>query len=108
MTDIVEINDSNFNDNITNSKGLAIVDFYAPWCGPCRKLSDIIAQVADEFAGRVNVFKLNTDDNIETAKTHSVSSLPTILIFKDGNAVERIAGLTPKSTIVANIEKHLQ
>ena len=107
MADIIEINDANFSDNVTNSKGLTVVDFYAPWCGPCRKLADIVAQVADEFTGRIKVFKLNTDENLETAKLHSVSSLPTILIFKDGESVERIAGLTPKSTIVTNIEKHL-
>ena len=107
MADILEINDSDFSDNVANSKGLTVVDFYAPWCGPCRKLADIIAQVAEEYAGRINVFKLNTDENIETAKLYSVSSLPTILIFKDGESVERISGLTPKSTIINNIEKHI-
>jgi len=107
MADIIEINDTNFNDNVTNAKGVTVVDFYAPWCGPCRKLSDIISQVADDFAGRVNVFKFNTDENVEAAKQFSVSSLPTVLIFKDGESVERLTGLVPKSSIVTHIEKHL-
>ena len=107
MADITEINDSNFTDNVKNAKGLTVVDFFAPWCGPCRKLSDIISQIADEFAGRVNIYKLNTDENIDTATQYSVSSLPTILIFKDGESVERLVGLVPKSSIVSHIEKHL-
>lgn len=107
MSDIVEINDSNFQDNVVNAKGLTVVDFYAPWCGPCRKLSEIISQIADDFAGRASVYKLNTDENIETAKQFSVSSLPTILIFKDGETVERLTGLMPKSSIATHIEKYL-
>jgi len=107
MADIIEIKDTDFTETVVNAKGLTVVDFFAPWCGPCRKLSDIISQIADDFAGRVKIYKLNTDENIETAKQYSVSSLPTILIFKDGESVERLVGLVPKSSIVTHIEKHL-
>ena len=64
MSNIIEINDSNFQENVVNAKGLTVVDFYAPWCGPCRKLSEIISQIADDFAGSATIYKLNTDDNI--------------------------------------------
>lgn len=107
MSDIVEINDNDFQEKVTNAKGLTVVDFYAPWCGPCRKLSEIVSQISEEFAGRATVYKLNTDENLETAKQYSVSSLPTLLIFKDGESVERLTGLMPKSSIVTHIEKHL-
>lgn len=107
MSDIVEINDNDFQEKVANAKGLTVVDFYAPWCGPCRKLSEIVSQISEEFAGRANVYKLNTDENLETAKQYSVSSLPTLLIFKDGESVERLTGLMPKSSIVTHIEKHL-
>ena len=107
MSDIVEINDNDFQEKVANAKGLTVVDFYAPWCGPCRKLSEIVSQISEEFAGRANVYKLNTDENLETAKQYSVSSLPTLLIFKNGESVERLTGLMPKSSIVTHIEKHL-
>ena len=107
MSEIVEINDNDFQEKVANAKGLTVVDFYAPWCGPCRKLSEIVSQISEEFAGRANVYKLNTDENLETAKQYSVSSLPTLLIFKDGESVERLTGLMPKSSIVTHIEKHL-
>ena len=107
MSDIVEINDNDFQEKVANAKGLTVVDFYAPWCGPCRKLSEIVSQISEEFAGRATVYKLNTDENLETAKQYSVSSLPTLLIFKDGESVERLTGLMPKSSIVTHIEKHL-
>ena len=107
MSNAMDINDSTFEQEVINSSELTIVDFWAPWCGPCRKLGPVLDEVAKEFEGKLKVVKLNTDENLKTAKEYSVSSLPTLLILKDGKAVERLVGLMPKSSIVSNIEKHL-
>ena len=107
MSNALDINDNTFEDEVTNSQGVTIVDFWAPWCGPCRKLGPVLDEVSQDFEGKVKVVKLNTDENLKTAKEYSVSGLPTLLIFKNGKAVERLVGLMPKSSIVSNIEKHL-
>ncbi len=107
MSNAMDINDSTFEQEVINSSELTIVDFWAPWCGPCRKLGPVLDEVAKDFEGKLKVVKLNTDENLKTAKEYSVSGLPTLLIFKEGKAVERLVGLMPKTTIVSNIEKHL-
>ena len=107
MSNIQELNENTFKNQVIDSKEITLVDFYAPWCGPCRKMADIMAQIADEYSGKVNVFKLNTDENIKVAKEFSISSLPSILIFKEGQAKERLVGLMPKSSLINNIEKYL-
>ena len=99
-----EINDNNFENIVINSENLSIVDFWAPWCGPCRKMSAVIDEVANEFEGKVNVCKINTDENLKSAKEYSISGLPSILIFKDGKPIERLVGLMPKDTLSNNIK----
>lgn len=107
MANIQELNETTFKSQILDSPELTVVDFYAPWCGPCRKMADVMAQLADEYKGKVNIYKLNTDENIKIAKEYSISSLPSILVFKDGQAKERLVGLMPKSSLINNIEKYL-
>ncbi len=102
-----EITDSNFENEVLKSQNISIVDFWAPWCGPCRKMSVVIDEVANEFEGRINVFKINTDENLKSAKEYSISGLPSILIFKGGKAIERLVGLMPKNTLANNIKKYL-
>ena len=107
MSNAVDVNDGNFQTEVIEADKLTIVDFWAPWCGPCRRLGPILDEIAGDFTDKVKVVKVNTDENMKTAKEFSISGLPSILIFKNGEAVERLVGLMPKSTLVSNIEKHL-
>src|SRR5574344_1282128 len=107
MSNALDINDNNFDDEVINAQGLTIVDFWSPWCGPCRKLGPVLDEIASEYDGKISILKLNTDENLKTAKDYSVSGLPTLLLFKEGKAVERLVGLMPKTSIISNIEKHI-
>ena len=83
------------------------MDFFANWCGPCRKLGPILEEVSEELSEKGKFAKIDTDENIEMAKKYQVSGLPTLLVFKNGEVAERLVGLMPKSSIITNIEKHL-
>lgn len=108
MSKALEVNEANFEQEVKKSDTpIVVVDFWAPWCGPCRKLSPLIDEIADEFAGKIKVVKVNTDENLKLAQEYSISGIPSILLFKSGEAVERLVGLMQKSSLVSNIEKHL-
>ncbi|MDD3593615.1 MAG: thioredoxin [Candidatus Gastranaerophilales bacterium] len=107
MSKALEVIDSTFEQEVKNSERPVLVDFWAPWCGPCRKISPIIDEIADEFDGKVKVVKVNTDENLKTTQEFSISGIPSILIFKNGQAVERLVGLMQKAQLISNIEKHI-
>lgn len=107
MSNALDITDATFEAEVLASSVPVVVDFWAPWCGPCRKLGPVLDEVAEELEGKVKVVKINTDENLKTAKEYSIIGLPSLLVFKNGQAVERLVGLMPKSSIVSNIEKHL-
>lgn len=107
MSNAADINDSTFESEVLGSEVPVVVDFWAPWCGPCRKLSPILDEVSEELKEKIKVVKINTDENLKTAKEYSIIGLPSLLIFKNGQAVERLVGLMPKSSIISNIEKYL-
>ena len=104
---VQKIDVESFNSKVINSEKMTIVDFYADWCGPCRKLSPIMDEIEQELSDKIKFTKINTDENIDAAREYQVSGLPTLLLFKDGKVVERMVGLMPKNSIITNIEKHL-
>ena len=106
MATIEEIADSNFEQNVVKATGVVVVDFWAQWCGPCRKLMPLMEQIQNEFQ-EIKIFKIDADKNINSAKEYGISSLPTVLIFKDGEVKEIMAGMMQKSAIVSNIKKYL-
>ena len=107
MSNVIEITDENFEQEVIKETSLTLVDFWATWCGPCRKLAPVIDELAQEFDGKVKFVKIKADENLETAQKYSISGVPCLLIFKDGEPVERIVNIVPKSTIVSNLNKHL-
>ena len=107
MSSAKDVTDVTFENEVIKSDSVVLVDFWAPWCGPCRKLGPVLDDIAGEFEGRVKVVKVNTDENLKIAKEYQISGLPSLLVFKGGEAKEVMVGLMPKSTIVSNIEKHL-
>lgn len=104
---VQEVSVNNFQEEVINSDNITVVDFFADWCGPCRKLSPIMEEIEQELSGKAKFTKINTDNNVELAQKYQISGIPTLLVFKDGELVERMVGLMPKSSIITNIEKHL-
>lgn len=107
MANIEDVNDNNFEQIVLRSQIPVVVDFWAQWCGPCRKLTPVLEQIQNEFIDSIKVVKIDTDTNINSAKEYGVSSLPSVLIFKDGEVQEVMVGMMPKSAIVSNIKKLL-
>ncbi len=102
-----EATDSNFSTDVATASGLTMIDFWAEWCGPCRMLGPTIEAVADEYAGKVKVFKMNVDNNPETPTKFHIRGIPTVIFFKNGEAVDQLVGNQPKDVIVQTIQKHL-
>lgn len=103
----IEITDGNFANVIEGSKGLAIIDFWAAWCGPCRMVAPIVEQLASEYAGRLQVGKLDVDNNQQVATRFNIRSIPSILFFKDGKHVDTVVGAVPRAMLERKIQEHL-
>jgi thioredoxin 1 len=103
----VTITDDNFQTEIESADGLAMVDFWAAWCGPCRMIAPIVEQLATEYEGKLKVGKLDVDANQRTSARFNVRSIPTILFFKDGKVVDQVVGALPKPMLEKKIQEHL-
>lgn len=104
---IVNATDENFKNIVLESDVPVLVDFWAPWCGPCRMIAPLIEEIADEYAGKLKVVKLNTDENMDSALEYSIRSIPTLGIFRDGQIVDTVIGAAPKKMLKAKIDQHL-
>jgi thioredoxin 1 len=101
---VIELSDASFDETVHNSDVPVLVDFWAPWCGPCKMLAPIIGEVADDFAGRAKVCKLNTDEARDSAVEFGISAIPTLILFKDGQIQKKWVGLTSKKDITEAID----
>ena len=99
MANATPVTDANFEAEVEKHDGLAVVDFWATWCGPCRMIAPAVDQLAEEYAGRVKVAKLDTDANPRTMTRFGVRSIPTLLFFRDGQVVDRVVGALPKGQL---------
>lgn len=99
--------DQNFSMEVLKSPLPSLVDFWAEWCGPCRALAPIVDEIANQFQGKVNVFKLNVDDNPDTAAQFGVRGIPTVILFRNGSVFEQSVGLVPKQNLEKMINKAL-
>src|SRR5699024_9849984 len=103
---IVKVTDSNFDENIQS--GVNLVDFWATWCGPCKMIAPVLEELAGDYDGKANILKLDVDENPSTAAKFEVMSIPTLILFKDGEPVDKVVGFQPKENLAEVIEKHLQ
>jgi thioredoxin 1 len=107
MSTAREITDATFADEVLGAETPTMVDFWAPWCGPCRALSPILDQIAAENPGKLDVVKLNVDDNMETAMKYQIISLPAMYVFRDGEVVKRMIGAKNKPALEAELAEFL-
>jgi len=103
----IELSDANFDSEVLKQPGTTLVDFWAPWCGPCRMVGPIVDEISNDYLGKVKVGKLNTDEAPGVATKYGIRSIPTLIIFKDGQPAEQIVGALPKDQITARIDKVL-
>jgi thioredoxin 1 len=107
MSDTPQVTDASFKKDVLDSDLPVLVDFWAPWCGPCRMVAPVVDEIAQQYTGQVKVVKLNTDENPNTASQYGIRSIPTLMIFKGGARVDMVVGAVPKTTLAQTLEKYL-
>ena len=107
MATITDLTDATFEPEVVEEGGVVLVDFGAEWCHPCKQLDPVVEELADEWDGRVRVMKLDIDNNIDSTMKYQVMGVPTLILFKDGEPVERLTGFIPKKKILDKLSPHL-
>jgi thioredoxin 1 len=104
---VIHVNEGTFDTEVLNSDKPALVDFWAPWCGPCRAIAPVLDELASEYKGKVIVAKVNVDENRKLAGNHGVISIPTMILFKNGKVMDKLIGLVPKERLKELMDKAL-
>ena len=104
---VIVVKDGTFKDEVLDANEPVLVDFWAEWCGPCRMMAPVVEQIAEDYSGRMKVAKLNVDENPESAAAYGVMSIPTLILFKNGEAVERFVGFRPKQELARLVDAKL-
>ena len=107
MSSASPVTDASFKDDVLESAVPVLVDFWAPWCGPCRMVAPVVDEIAEQNEGQIKVVKLNTDENPQVASQYGIRSIPTLMIFKGGQRVDMVVGAVPKTTLANTLEKYL-
>ena len=107
MSNTNPVTDASFKEEVLESNIPVLVDFWAPWCGPCRMVAPVVEDISKQYEGQVKVVKLNTDENPNVASQYGIRSIPTLMIFKGGERVDMVVGAVPKTTLASTLEKHL-
>ncbi|MEB3311691.1 MAG: thioredoxin [Snowella sp.] len=108
MSDSVSaVTDQSFSADVLDSAIPVLVDFWAPWCGPCRMVAPVVEEIAQQYGEQIKVVKLNTDENPETASKYGIRSIPTLMIFKNGVKVDMVVGAVPKTTLASTLDKYV-
>lgn len=102
---LLKATDANFDEQI--KEGVSLVDFWAPWCGPCKMIAPVLEDLAKDVEGKANIVKLDVDENQATAAKYEVMSIPTLIVFKDGEPVDKVVGFQPKENLAEVLDKHL-
>ena len=107
MGNAVAVTDQSFQTEVLNSQTPVLVDFWAEWCGPCRAISPMVEELAIEFQGKLKVVKIDVDESTDVAARYRIQSIPTLMVFKGGQEVERIIGQVPKTMLLGKVQRHL-
>lgn len=106
MSVAAAVTDATFKQEVLESSIPVLVDFWAPWCGPCRMVAPVVDEIAQQYSDQVKVVKVNTDENPSVASQYGIRSIPTLMIFKDGQRVDTVVGAVPKTTLANTLDKH--
>lgn len=108
MAEPIVVTDATFDTEVLEANGPVLVDFWAEWCGPCKMITPVLKEMASDLEGKLKVAKLDVDSSMATARKFGVSSIPTLILFKDGQPVQRVVGFTPKEKLMKTLSPHLE